>query len=468
MDQDRDSSYLARLISTRNDLAKEADVAKSKRDAIVKVARDAGHEILSDDDDREFREYITEIKRLDAEIKDKDTLIADLDEEQQRKQDLRAGAAIAERASSRQASVTEQATYTKGSSRSYFADLAVVAQGRDTSGECAERLRRHAQDVASLPEYEEYRAGLNTTTGSGGSTVPPAYLLNEYITFARPGRPFADLVVNETLPEGTMQVNIPKMTSGSAVAWQATQNTLVQETDVADTYVTANVFTVAGQQTVSRQLLERSSVPVDGIIFRDLIAAHATYLDANLYTGSGTNQVQGINNISGIQTVATGGLTVPFVYAAIANAIQLVHSTRFASPDAILMHPRRWGWLTSLLDTQNRPLFLPSANSPMNAGGLLERVAPESLVGQVQGVPIIVDANIPTNLGGGSNQDPIYVVRSSDLVLYESGVRAEAFQETFAQNMSVLLQVSSYCAFASRYPLSIVELTGFTPPTWGS
>lgn len=463
-----DTSYLSRLIKTRNDLAKESDVAQSKRDAIVSVAKGEGRELLNDDEDREFRDWVTDIKRLDAEMKAKDELIAELDEERQRKQDLRAGAAIAERAKGGLDSVTEQAVYTKHSSRSYFADLAMVAQGRDTSGEAQERLRRHAQDVMSLPEYSEYRTGLNTTSGTGGSTVPPAYLLNEYITYARAGRPFADLVVNEALPDGTMQVNIPKMSTGTTVAWQATQNTLVNETDITDSYVTANVFTVAGQQTVSRQLLERSAVPVDGLIFRDLIAAHATYLDSFMYTGSGTNQIQGINNISGIQTVATGGLTIGYVYAAIANAIQLVHSTRFASPDAILMHPRRWGWLTSLLDSTNRPLFEPSANSPMNAGGLLERVAPEARVGQVQGVPIIVDANIPTNLGGGTNQDPIYVVRSSDLVLYESGVRAEAFPETFAQNMSVLLQVSSYCAFASRYPSSIVEVTGFTPPTWGS
>jgi len=42
----------------------------------------------------------------------------------------------------------------------------------------------------------------------------------------------------------------------------------------------------------------------------------------------------------------------------------------------------------------------------------------------MQGVAIVTDPNIPTTLGAGSNQDPIYVMRSSDLKLWESAIRA--------------------------------------------
>jgi hypothetical protein len=192
-------------------------------------------------------------------------------------------------------------------------------------------------------------------------------------------------------------------------------------------------------------------------------------LDAQLYTGSGSSgQLLGIHNLSGIQTVPSGGLTIQYVYAAVANAIQAVWTTRFASPDAIVMHPRRWGWFLSLLDSTDRPLFLDNGSSPMNVAGLSTAVAPEAVVGKMHGLPVVADPNIPTNLGGGSNQDAIYVLRSKDLVLYESGLRAEAFREPLAANLSVLLQVSSYDAFLSRYPSSIVEISGFTPPTWGS
>jgi HK97 family phage major capsid protein len=471
VEQEQESSYLSRLITTRNDLAKEREVVVSKRDAIVKVAKTENREVLNDDEDREFRGHVTDIKRIDAEMKAKDELIQDLDEENQRRADLRTGAAIAQRATSKLESVTEQAVYTKGSQRSFFKDLADIAMGRDLAGEAQDRLRRHQQDVRTLPEYQEYRLGLNTTSGAGdgGTFTPPAYLLAEWIKYARPGRPFADIIPNEALPHGTMQVNVPKISTGTAVGWQATQNSALGETDLTDSYVTANVCTIGGNQTVARQLLDQAGIPIDTVVFGDLTAAHAQFLDAALYAGSGSSgQIQGLNTLSGIQTVATGGLTIQYTYAAIANAIQSVYTSRFAPPDAILMHPRRWGWFLSLLDTTDRPLFLPDANSPMNVAGVLDRVAPEAVVGRIQGIPVIADPNISTTGGTGSNQDAIYVVRSSDLVLYESGLRAEAFREPLAAQLSVLLQVSSYCAFLSRYPNSVVQITGFTPPTWGS
>jgi HK97 family phage major capsid protein len=465
--EQRDQSYLAQLIKTRNELAKEAEVIESKRDAIVAVARAAGRETLNDDEDRDFREHITKIKGLDAEISAKDGLIGELDEANQRKSELRAGAAKAAAAQTGLESVNEQATYVKGGHNRFFLDVMDATLG-DTAAQ--ERLRRHElQDVRSLPEYQEYRTTLNTTTGTGGSFTPPAYLLAEWIKFARPGRPFADIVANEALMHGTMQVNVPKIQTGTAVGWQTSQNTAVGETDLTDEYVTANVVTIAGNQTLSRQLLDQSGIPMDTVVFGDLTAAHAQFLDAALYTGSGSGgQLLGVNNVSGIQTVVTGGLTIQFVYAAVANAIQAVWTSRFASPDAILMHPRRWGWFLSLLDANDRPLFLPESNAPYNVAGLSDRVAPEAVVGRMHNLPVITDPSIPTTLGAGSNQDAIYVVKSKDLVLFESGIRAEAFREPLAAQMSVLLQVSSYDAFLSRYPSSIVEITGFTPPTWGS
>jgi len=266
-----------------------------------------------------------------------------------------------------------------------------------------------------------------------------------------------------------MSVNIPKITAGTAVAWQATQNTGVNETDLTDAYVTAPVSTIAGQQTLSRQLLDQSPVAFDQIVFRDLIAAHAAYLDSALWTGAGTSgAVTGVNSTSGIGTIAASGLGIGAVYGAIADAIQTVHTTRFLPPDSIWMHPRRWGWFTQVLDTANRPLVVPRAGNPFNAAGVLEKVDSQQVVGEIQGLPVITDPNIPTNLGTGTNQDAIYVMRSSDLLLFETGIRAEAFPQTYANQLSVLLQVSSYIAFtAARFPQSVVEITGFTPPTWG-
>lgn len=56
---------------------------------------------------------------------------------------------------------------------------------------------------------------------------------------------------------------------------------------------------------------------------------------------------------------------------------------------------------------------------------------------------------------------------ASDIVLWESGVRARVLPETKAQNLTVLLQIYGYLAFsAARYPASIVEITGLAAPSW--
>jgi hypothetical protein len=88
------------------------------------------------------------------------------------------------------------------------------------------------------------------------------------------------------------------------------------------------------------------------------------------------------------------------------------------------MHLRRWGWFLALLDNQQRPLFLPDANRPWNAAGILEEVASQQVVGSIQGLPVVTDPNIETNLGASGTEDPVFVLRASDVVLWESGIRA--------------------------------------------
>jgi hypothetical protein len=56
----------------------------------------------------------------------------------------------------------------------------------------------------------------------------------------------------------------------------------------------------------------------------------------------------------------------------------------------------------------------------------------EVVVGLIQGLPVVTDPNIETNLGAGGDEDPVYVLRASDVVLWESGIRARVLPETKA------------------------------------
>lgn len=469
-----DQEFLQRLIKRRSELFQEKDVLKSKRAAIADVAKEAGRpgDQLNDQEDAEFRQLTTDIKRVDAEIDKLDERIKELDEEMTRAGGQRSGQEVVNVAKAKLESIHEPAIYTKHAAisqrRSYIADLIKASRpGDHGSRDAAERLERHAQDVASNPEYTEYRA-INGTDGTGGYAIPPAWLMDQYIALARAGRAFANLVTNQALPGGTNSINIPKLLTGTTTAIQATQNSGVSQTDLTDTSVQALVCTVAGQELLSLQLLDQSPIAFDEVVFRDLIAAHATNVDTQVISGSGSSgQVQGVIGTSGVSSIALTGQTFQLVYAAVANAIQTVHTTRFLPPDVIVMHPRRWGWFLSLLDTTTRPLFLPSANGLFQAAGILEKVDSQQVVGQMHGLPVVTDPNIPVTTSG--NQDDIFVMRSSDLILFESGVRTRVLPETYGNQLSVLLQVYSYIAFtAARYPQSVCLITGATPPTWGS
>jgi hypothetical protein len=60
-----------------------------------------------------------------------------------------------------------------------------------------------------------------------------------------------------------MTVNISRITTATSVALQASENTAVSETNIDDTLLTENVQTAAGQQTLSRQAIDRGT-GVDG------------------------------------------------------------------------------------------------------------------------------------------------------------------------------------------------------------
>ena len=118
------------------------------------------------------------------------------------------------------------------------------------------------------------------------------------------------------------------------------------------------------------------------------------------------------------------------VYSATALAIQLVHTIDSSRPRLSSCTRGAGAGSWPLPDNQQRPLFLPDANRPYNAAGILEEVASQQVVGSIQGLPVVTDPNIETNLGTGGNEDAVYVLRASDVVLWESGIRARVLPET--------------------------------------
>lgn len=361
---------------------------------------------------------------------------------------------------------SEPATYRRGGQHSYFRDLATAQLKGERSA--IDRLTRNDREVAD----NRVERALTSVDGAGGDFVPPVWMVDQFVNLARAARTTADLVTKQDLPAGTDSINVPKILTGTAVAEQATQNTSVQNTDATTGAISAAVTTLAGQQVISLQLLEQSPVNMDDILLRDLALDYATKLDIFVINNNAAGKL-GILNVATVNTVsvAVTGITASTgLYPGIANAVQLIHTTRFLPPNVIVMHPRRWAALLAAVDTSNRPLIVPdTAQGAFNALAVQDGVTTQTRVGTIQGLSVYTDPNLPTNLGAGTNQDPVIVMRADDLLLYEGTPRSEAFRETKADQLSVLLRFYNYVAFqGGRYPKSIALLTGvgLVPPTF--
>ncbi|MFE2041670.1 phage major capsid protein [Streptomyces sp. NPDC059477] len=457
---------------------------KTDLDRIVKAAEDAGREKLSADEQTAFDAKRTQIRTADTEIEQMDARIKDLEEDEQREQRAAAIHARHGQAGERRERVSvtsEPETYRKGGRTSYFRDLFRAQMKGDSAA--AERLSRNDREVSARLERiargaEEALKGieglearaLSTTDGAGGEFVPPLWMVNDYIELARAGRVAADQVRSMALPPGTDSISLPRLASGTAVAEQASQNTAVQNTDATTNSITANVTTIAGQQVVSQQLLDQSPINMDDILLADLAADYAVKADVFVLSNNATNKV-GLLNVSGLNaiTFTDANPTVAELYPKAADAVQQIHTGRFMPADKHLMHPRRWAWMTAAVDTAGRPLVVPAANMPQNVLAAMSGVVSEGFVGTWHGLPVFLDPNIPVNLGGATNEDRIITLRSTDVIFFEGTPKSEAFRETKADQLSVLLRFYNYAALhASRYPkaISVIAGTGLATPTF--
>lgn len=358
-----------------------------------------------------------------------------------------------------------EATYTARKRQqegiSFFTDMYRQQMGM-ASRAVQERLQAHEQEMAdALSE----RA---VATGGLGGMVAPQYLTDLAAPLARAGRPTADVVRRLPLPASGMSIVVPRQTTGVTAAVQATQNTNVSNTDAVVTDLTVPVVTIAGQQDVSRQSLERGE-GVDELIFSDLVGAYNVALDSQVLSGTGTSgQMLGILNTAGVTQMSafTAAAAADTFWRKIAGAVVAIQSGRFLAPTGIIVHPRRWGWLVSLLDSSNRPLVVPNMNGPSNAQGHytepIDTPSPAP-AGWLQGVPVYTDANIPTSVGTGP-EDQVIVARVEDHLLWEEDgglPRQLRFEQTLGNTLTVKLVAYGYAAFtAGRYPLATAILGG--------
>ena len=361
---------------------------------------------------------------------------------------------------------SEERTYHPGVDRTgkkFAEDVAAAFMG---DRQAAARIDRHMAEERIERGMEQFDRAVGTGAFSG--LVVPQYLVGDKAGFARADRPLADAIGSQSLPEQGMVVQISKLTTGSSVDVQSSENSNASETDVDDTLLTVNIQTAAGRQTVSRQGSERG-VGIEETIIEDLVSAYRANLDSKILNQA-TN---GLTNVATSIAYTDASPTAAELYPKLLAGPAAVEAALLDSDpgDTIaVMHSRRWYWLQSQL-TSTWPLFgQPGAMSQQAGANYAERYGAGFRGVLPSGVPVVVDNNIATNLGAGTNEDEIYFVSQRQSRLWEDTdapvlIRAE---QTKAESLGIVLVVYGYFAYTWTRRASAQKIagTGLVTPTF--
>jgi HK97 family phage major capsid protein len=449
-------SYLDKLIERR-------DAVKVEMDAVLDAVAAENRTDLTEEESVRVDALVEESKQLASRM---EKFKAQM-EEDEKVAGIRSAVkdVVMPKATASTKILSEARTYTEKSGNSFIADAFNAQYKNDYAAN--ERLARHTREE----EVERRDVG----TGNFSGLVIPQYLVDLAAPFARAGRPTADFATNKhVLPADGMTLNISRMTTGTSTAVQATENSAVSDTDSDDTLLTIDVRTIAGQQDLSKQVIERGS-GVDAFVVQDLIRSWHTTLDNQILNGSGTSGTMvGLEGTVGTNNVVftEASPTVALLYPKLADAYQQIQTSVFMNPTHWIMHPRRLAFLLSGVDLQERPLVVPALNGPMNAVATGAGAAGYGNSGYtLMGLPIITDANVRTDAGVGTDEDRIYCVNAAELHLWEQSGSpfALSFDATGAGSLTVKSVVYGYSAFsAGRYPgaVSIISGTGLVAPSF--
>ena len=426
-------------------------------DAAIATAEERGDGVLTPDEEAALTEARAAVVTLDEERSALEAREAELVEiaEARAAADATATRMGAPATPSPVSRVNEPDLYRDGGEHSWFSDAYRSQFNNDR--DAGDRLFRHGQF-----EAERRNEQRDATVSAFGALIPPQYLTDQYAAIARAGRPFLNALTSLPLPSRGTTFNIPRGTTGTTVAEQSSEGDALSETDFDETTLAVSVKTYGGAQDISRQALERGEA-IDRIIYNDLASAYAAKVDAAYVAVAIAAEAATVAYTDASPTVGE-------LWPKLADAIQRVNSNRYLPATAMFMHPRRWGWITAAVDSTGRPLF--GNEQVQNVMALGKAAEYGQVVGSLQSMPVITDANIATNAGAGTNEDHILIARTIDLLLWEEGdgaPRELRFDQPQGKKLVVEVGVYGYSAFtAGRYPTALYGVggTGLVTPSF--
>jgi len=267
----------------------------------------------------------------------------------------------------------------------------------------------------------------DTTTNTGLTLAPH---LQEFITSTIGVRPSVDAISRGALPSSGMSFTIPKLTTAPTIDGNSTEGEALGGTEMASGYITVDVKKAAGLQTISWELLDRSSPVFYDELIRELNNAYAKATDEAVFTA-----------------FVTGGTAGTAVATADADGLQSFIATEAAAAYAatggfatnLVSNSSWWSVLLNAQDSTKRPIY--AAANPVNNSGI---ASPSAVVGSVLGTNYYVDPFI----GSGTGDDSMFLINPSAITFYEAPKTTVQVQAL--SNGRLQVAVYGYYAIATK------------------
>lgn len=358
---------------------------------------------------------------------------------------------------------TERSAYGPTSPHSWFADRLILA--RDAGGSKAPEMGSYqatqldlmgggdaaAQRMRTLPAAT--RAGdLTTATHMGEfmGKATPEFIAQAFATAVRQAafvgqlfNPAGTIMANSL--DGGKSVSVPRIDTGATTGVQASENTTVSATDHASSNSQSIVATIAGTTTLSAQLFDHLGA-ADVVIARDLGAAYAATLDAELVTGANTGgHTEGLLNVAGktTGTYTDASPTAQELLQALSDLYKATWLARGIPPTHCILSVKNF--LTLVVQSDN-----------VSGRYEYDATAPRLPFGPL----LVPSGNVPINLGTGSNEGRAIFVVADDLQIYSQDVSFKIADEVLESSLQIIALVYGYAAAQYSRPEGVGVLSG--------
>jgi hypothetical protein len=514
-------SALKELVKNAEDLTEKRTAAMKEIEEIETATKGESGEArdLTAEEETRSNDLLTEVDGIDTELDELDTRLDEENKSEKRSRRI-AEARGNIKSDGTDVQVTDEVTvYGEGSPSSYYADLSRRALSGYTGndGGAGERLARHAHQVereyatgskvgkvaekqlrelcrefgaveapkrmADLeargrtaledkPFEMEVRSGIATgggatasASGGGGAAFVTPFFLSDYVPYRELGRPFIDQCNKQPLPPYGMEVYLPAVT-GPAEEAEQTEGQGVAEKVIAAGFLAGGLITVAGQQVVTQQLLDRCgpNFAFDRIIFDALERDYAPKADKYVLSKAleGATEQSWTGNSGAFVLVekdASGGFLGQIAKGK-AN-IRTAAGT-ILNPTHLFVTQNRWDYISAFGDSNGRTLASADYQGPFNAAAGGSTDGDEGIEGvtgwRFGGLPVFQDGNIPNQ--GTTTQDQAVLGDLQEVWVFEGAAYTRVVPQTYAQNLQSLIQRWSYITCIKRYEKGVLVING--------